>query len=189
MNSTPPTWPNFFDAIRRLQSEMTNIEQFRQRVIHADPVNGPHFRGEEAFERMLQSYRRLRLWLEEEQAETAEAEASYPIPTHPLLFRPALRRYEKQRLELEPIFTRSFPNWRPQSYRHEILPRANIPKSTATRWRMKWGKDKSWRPWNWKVNHGPHNRLFTDEDEADITERIRPGYLDDERLFTGDIFM
>jgi hypothetical protein len=83
MDSTPPTWQNFFDAIRRLQSEMTNIEQSRQRVIHADPVNGPNLRGEEESERMLQSYTGLGLRLEEEQADAAEVEASYPIPTHP----------------------------------------------------------------------------------------------------------
>jgi hypothetical protein len=75
MDATPPAWRDFLDAIHRLQSEMTNIEELRRRAIRADPVNRHHLPGKDEFERMLQSFRRLRLRLEEEQADAAEADA------------------------------------------------------------------------------------------------------------------
>jgi hypothetical protein len=100
MDSTPPAWQDFFDAAHRLQSEMTKIDELKQRAVRALP----HLRGEEEFERMHQSYRRLKARAEEEQAAEA-AEAGYPIPTHSLLFRPAPHGCAKHRMELEPILT------------------------------------------------------------------------------------
>jgi hypothetical protein len=77
-----PAWRDLHDAIYRLQSRMTNIEELRRRAIRADPANRHHSLGEDEFERVPQSFRRLRPRLEEEQAQAAEVGASHPIPTH-----------------------------------------------------------------------------------------------------------
>jgi hypothetical protein len=78
MDSTAPAWRDLVDAVHRLESEMTNIEELKQRANRAVP----RFTGEDGLGRMPQSSRRLRLRLEEQEAEVAEVGASHPIPTH-----------------------------------------------------------------------------------------------------------
>jgi hypothetical protein len=106
----------------------------------------------------------------------------------PLFTHKGRHRYDKHKIELEPIFDHIFPNWEPDSYRRYVLPLANLPKTTAHYWLHKWRKDPQWRPWNMKENHGTHNRIFNDWEEAEIKEIIVSQYLEVGKFFTSATF-
>jgi hypothetical protein len=44
------------------------------------------------------------------------------VPRPPLFSRTQIHRYDKYSKELEPIFTRIFPNWEPNCYHDFVLP-------------------------------------------------------------------
>jgi hypothetical protein len=66
---------------------------------------------------------------------------------------------------------------------------AVIPEPMIYRWKDKWQAGASWRPENINENSGKHHRLFTDSQEAEITETITSKYVDPGRLFTFAMFM
>jgi hypothetical protein len=87
------------------------------------------------------------------------------------------RDYDRYGKELDVIFATFFPEWTDRRYRRKVLPLAEIPRSTITRW---------WR--NWAKNHGLHKRKFTDDQEAQIKETIISQYIMRGRLFTERTF-
>jgi hypothetical protein len=96
--------------------------------------------------------------------------------------------YRRHKAELAFIFDHIFPNWKSYSYQFEILPVANIPESTIYRWRAKWYDNRRWRPWNTQENYGRCNRQFTDQEEAEITNKIISEYIAAGNLFTCETF-
>jgi hypothetical protein len=184
MVSTDPAWQGVADAIQALRVELMNIEELRQ---HGHlPALSPSPTIDLEFYYIKQTYKRLKLNLAE--ACTPSVETSHPIFNQPLFSRPEQHEYGEHKAELEPIFTEIFPNWHTHSYEVAVLPLAKIARSTIGEWHGKWSKNQSWRPWNSKESHGSHNRLFTDQEEDELTGTIVSDYLELGRLFTGQTF-
>jgi hypothetical protein len=97
------------------------------------------------------------------------------------------RNYIRFKRQLEPIFLDVFPNWTRTSARTEILPRARIPKSVIHHWKSQWTNDPAWRPWNTDA-HGTANRIFTDEQEAELLDVILSQYIAPGKQFVASTF-
>jgi hypothetical protein len=137
---------------------------------------------------MRQMLRRLKLRLEQDQSPFDEDVDGYPLPTHRLFTRRPQHKYAEHKAERDQVFTHNFPNWQSHSDRETVLPLANIPRRTISKWHQKWSKDKSWRPWNRRRNCGTHNRLCTDQAEDEIMATILSDDLDPGKQFTCQTF-
>ena len=54
---------------------------------------------------------------------------------------------------------------------------SNVPGTTVRNWYSQYRKDPTWRPYQTKVIHGMHNRIFTDDQEKAISEYIEDNYF------------
>lgn len=62
-----------------------------------------------------------------------------------------------------------------------------IPKTTLSYWIQKWKINQNWDPTNMRV-HGTFNRIFTDEQEANIVEYINTNYIQQGKYFSDSAF-
>lgn len=59
----------------------------------------------------------------------------------------------------------------------DVSRRSSVPESTVRNWYSQYLKDSTWRPYNTKLIHGTHNRIFTDEQEKAIADYIEANYF------------
>jgi hypothetical protein len=167
-----------------LRDQIDKQEQLHRLSNRSDPA----YAAWHEMEADLLILRKIRRELVTKQVDKQTSQRDHPELHLPLFSGHCPRRYEKHQAELEKIFTDMFPNCNPESYKRDVLPLAVIPETTIYRWKKKWELKPSWRPWHMQYNHGSQNRLFDDQEEAEIAAEIMSRYIGQQHLFTSATF-
>lgn len=64
-----------------------------------------------------------------------------------------------------------------------------IPVSTLYSWNRRLTFNPSWRPYNNRINHGTHNRIFTDKEEQSLANYIKENIINQHYHFTDRNFI
>ena len=97
---------------------------------------------------------------------------------------PGHRKYVRQRKLLDEKWNKWFSEWNEERAREIFGYGVTLP--TVYRWKKQFDRDPLWRPW--RTRRGNDRRIFTDTEEAAISEFITENWLVPGRIFTDQDF-